>query len=122
MLIGLMNRITVIQMQHQYIKCMIIWQEGIVRENIMPMTTRLSNGFPPCLFSSSARMLSCCLLFPAGRVGVGAAESSFTADGLDGVSVVGAAVTSGLGPLRTDGATRPFSSALYRQPQLNISS
>lgn len=89
------------------------------REDIMPMTTRLSNGFPPCLFSSSARMLSCCLLFPAGRDGVGAFESSLTAPSLDGVS---AAVTSGLGPLRTEEATTPFSSALQMDTKANITS
>lgn len=89
------------------------------REDIVPMTTRFSNGFPPCLFSSSARMLSCCLLF---RDGVGAVESSLVTPGLVGVSVVGAAVTSGLCPLRTDEATTPFSSALKRDTKANVTS
>lgn len=92
------------------------------REDIVPMTTRLSNGFPPCLFSSSARMLSCCLLFPAGRDGVVAVESSLITPCLDGVSVVGAAVTSGLCPLRTDEATTPFSFALKRDTKANVTS
>lgn len=91
------------------------------RDDVVPMTTRLSNGFPPCLFSSSARMSSCRLLFPAERDWVGVAESSDTHAGLVGVSVAGRwAMTSGLGPLRTDEGTTPFSSALCRHTTTSV--
>lgn len=79
----------------------------------VPMTTRLRSGFPPCLCSSSARMLSCCLFLLVERGGVGVTDSSAPHAALGGVSRAATAVTSGLGRLRTDGLT-PFSSELHR--------
>lgn len=90
------------------------------RSSFLPITTKLTRGFPPCLFSSSAFTLMVCRDFPAERLGVGTVEASSALGPLDGVSgrlevtsVTGA--VSGLPPRRVETLVTPFSSVLRRE-------
>lgn len=86
----------------------------VLRFSYIPITTRFSRGFPPCLFSSSALILIDCRAFPEERPGVGTVEGSSPFEPLDGVS--GRFGTAS----ETAAGVMPFSLVLRRENQKRI--